>query len=82
MELDESGECTWSKICLNEYQNGVCIDGTLYCIAFLDDGSGKGTSGRGVLAFNLEQGKWMSDLTLRLPFSTSYPETSNLQLLE
>lgn len=89
-EIFDSETWNWTKVgnvpgpefCLNEYQNGVCIDGTLYCIAFLDDGSSKGISDRGVLAFNLEQEKWMSDLTLRLPFSTSYLETSNLQLLE
>lgn len=76
------GNIPGPELCLNEYQNGVCIDRKLHCIAFQEDDSGKGFSGKGVVAFSLDEGKWMSGLKFPLPFSTSSLVTSNMQLLE
>ena len=62
---------------LNEYQTGVCINGILYCIAFMEDGSGKG-----VLAYNVEEGKWLSDWKCPLPCPGNASSFSIAQLVE
>ena len=58
---------------LNEYQTGVCINGILYCISHLEDGSGKG-----VVAYNVGAGAWLSDWKCPLPA----PGNANSQLVE
>jgi len=67
---------------LNEYQTGVYIDGVLYCIAFMDDGSGKTVSGKGVLAYNVDEGEWISDWKCPLPSPSCRHTNSIAQLLE
>ena len=66
-----------SEFSLNEYQTGVCINGILYCIAFMEDGSGKG-----VLAYNVEEGKWLSDWNCPLPCPGNAGSFSIAQLVE
>ncbi|KAG0602505.1 hypothetical protein M758_10G018900 [Ceratodon purpureus] len=58
---------------LNEHQAGVCVDGILYLIAFLED-----DCRRGVLAFDVKKKKWL-DTSCPIPFSM-YSNT--LQLVE
>ncbi|KAG0558339.1 hypothetical protein KC19_10G020600 [Ceratodon purpureus] len=58
---------------LNEHQAGVCVDGILYLIAFLE-----GDCRRGVLAFDVKKKKWL-DTSCPIPFSM-YSNT--LQLVE
>ncbi|KAG0632508.1 hypothetical protein M758_1G332900 [Ceratodon purpureus] len=52
---------------LNEHQTGVCVNGILFCIAFLDAQD----SGRGLIAYKVDEGKWLPHLTCRLPNSTN-----------
>ncbi|KAG0559233.1 hypothetical protein KC19_10G089300 [Ceratodon purpureus] len=59
---------------LNEHQSGVCVNGVLHIIAFLD-GNGR----RGVAAFDVENGKWLEDMACAIPFATYSP---TLQLIE
>ena len=59
---------------LNDFQSGVCLNGVLYFIAFLE-----GACGRGVVAFDVEKRKWLDNMTCPIPFS-SYSNT--LQLVE
>ena len=66
-----------SEFSLNEYQTGVCINGILYCIAFMEDGSGKG-----VLAYNVQEGKWLSDWKCPLPCPGNGSSFSIAQLVE
>lgn len=59
---------------LNEHQTGVCVDGVLYFIAFLEaDGR------KGVVAFDLKKGKWLKDRSCSVPFSS---HSNALQLVE
>ena len=64
-QWEVAGDLPGPEFCLNEYQTGVYINGTLYCVAILGDGSGKG-----VLAYNVEDRKWVSDWTCPLPVLT------------
>ena len=82
MEAFDSSTSEWKETCdlpgpasgLNEHQAGVCLDGTLFFISFLE-----GDGGRGVVAFDVEKGEWLKDMTCPIPFS-SYSNT--LQLVE
>jgi hypothetical protein len=78
----KTGDIPGPEFCLNEYQTGVYIDGVLYCIAFMDDGSGKTVSGKGVLAYNVDEGKWISDWKCPLPSPSCRHTNSIAQLLE
>lgn len=77
---------TWDipcpKFCLNEYQTRACIKNILYCIAFLDDGSGKVIFGKGVLAYNVNEGKWKANWRCSLPSPTCHHTNSIAPLLE
>ena len=59
---------------LNEHQTGVCVDGVLYFVAFLEDDGQKG-----VAAFNVKKGEWLKNKNCSLPCS-SY--SNILQLVE
>jgi F-box interacting protein len=48
---------------LNEHQTGVYVNGVLYCIAFLEGED----AGKGVVAFSVEEGKWLTHLSCPLP---------------
>ena len=61
-QWEVTGDLPGVEFGLNEYQTGVCSNGTLYCIATLGDGLGKG-----VLAYNVEDRKWLSDWKSPLP---------------
>ena len=78
----KTGDIPGPEFCLNEYQTGVYIDGVLYCIAFMDDGSGKTVSGKGVLAYNVDKGEWISDWKCPLPSPSCRHTNSIAQLLE
>lgn len=41
---------------LNEYQVGVCVDGILYFVVFLE-----GDGCRGIVVFDVEKGEWLED---------------------
>lgn len=77
-----TGDIPGPEFCLNEYQTGVYINGVLYCIAFMDDGSGKTVSGKGVLAYNVDEGEWISDWKCPLPSPSCRHTNSIAQLLE
>ncbi|KAG0625148.1 hypothetical protein M758_2G031300 [Ceratodon purpureus] len=49
---------------LNEHQSGVCVDGVLYFIAFLEANGSKG-----VVAFDVEKGEWLAERSCCVPFS-------------
>jgi F-box interacting protein len=76
-EWEVTDDLPGPEFSLNEYQTGVCINGILYCIAFLEDGSGKG-----VLAYNVEEGKWLSDWKCPLPCPGHASSFSIAQLVE
>ncbi|KAG0618563.1 hypothetical protein M758_4G074000 [Ceratodon purpureus] len=59
---------------LNEYQTGVCVDGILHFIAFLE-----GDCGKGVVAFDVENMKWLDHRTSPIPF---FSDSDMLQLVE
>ena len=69
-EVFDSRTSTWTRtgdlpgpeFGLNEYQTGVCVNGKLYCVAFLEDGSSKG-----VVAYDVKEGKWLTDWKCPLP---------------
>ena len=61
-EWKVTGDIPGCEFGLNEYQTGVCVDGVLYCVAFLEDGSAKG-----LLAYDVQQGKWLSEWRIPLP---------------
>ncbi|KAG0624361.1 hypothetical protein M758_3G242700 [Ceratodon purpureus] len=73
-EVFDSRTSTWTtaqvlpgpQCCLNEYQVGVYRNGILYCIAFLEEKD----AGRGVLAFSVDEGKWLPHLACPLPNAT------------
>jgi hypothetical protein len=83
-EVFDSRTSTWTVsqefpgpfFALNEHQTGVYVDGILFCIAFLDTES---DSGKGLVAFNVDEGKWLPHLTCPLPNSTNL---SIVQLVE
>ena len=52
---------------LNEHQTGAYRNGILYCIAFLEGEDSK----LGVVAFNVEEGKWVPHLSCPLPCPTN-----------
>lgn len=80
-EVYDSNTNTWTKtgdlpgpeFGLNEYQTGVCVNGKLYCVAFLEDGSSKG-----VVAYDVEEGRWLTDWKCPLPCSGSPANSSSV----
>lgn len=72
-----TGDLPGVEFSLNEYQAGVCINGILYCIAFLEDGSGKG-----VLAYDVEEGRWLLDWICPLPDQGNANTLAIAQLVE
>ena len=72
-QWEVTGDMPGLEFGLNEYQTGVCINGILYCISHLEDGSGKG-----VVAYNVGAGAWLSDWRCPLPA----PGNANSQLVE
>ena len=52
---------------LNEHQTGAYKDGIVYCIAFLDE-----DRGRGLLAYNVKEGRWLSHLACPLPTTQNF----------
>ena len=71
------GDMPGLEFSLNEYQTGVCVNGILYCIAFLEDMSGKG-----VLAYDVDKGKWLLDWKCPLPGPENISSSSVSQLVE
>jgi F-box interacting protein len=61
---------------LNEYQTGVCVNGILYLIIFL---KGHKPCNRGVVAFDVKDGKWLENMACPIPFSSYW---NTLQLVE
>jgi hypothetical protein len=61
-QWEVTGDMPGVDFSLNEYQTGVFINRILYCIAFLEDGSGKG-----VVAYDMDKGKWLLDWKCPLP---------------
>lgn len=72
-----TGDIPGCEFGLNEYQTGVCVDGVLYCVAFLEDGSAKG-----LLAYDVQQGKWLSDWRISLPCPEHANSFSIAQVVE
>jgi F-box interacting protein len=70
-EVFDSHTSTWTIVqdfpgplfALNEHQTGVYLNGVLYCIAFLEGED----AGKGVVAFSVEEGKWLTHLSCPLP---------------
>lgn len=69
-----TGDLPGPGYALNDYQTGIYKDGNLFCIAFLDQDSGKG-----ILRYNLNKGIWLKNWTYPIPFSTN---STILQLVE
>lgn len=63
---EETEELPGPAFGLNEYQTGVCVNGILYFLAFLD-----GDGSRGVLAFDVIRNKWLPSMTYPIPHSDS-----------
>ncbi|KAG0603122.1 hypothetical protein M758_10G068400 [Ceratodon purpureus] len=59
---------------LSHHQAGVCVNGVLYVIAFLD-GNGR----QGMIAFDVENGKWLEEMACAIPFSLT---SAILELVE
>ena len=77
-QWEVTGDVPGVEFGLNEYQTGVYSNGTLYCIANLGDGLGKG-----VLAYNVEDRKWLSAWKSPLPSPTGDADAFfNAQLVE
>ena len=76
-QWEVKGDMPGLEFSLNEYQTGICINGILYCIAFLEDGSGKG-----VLAYDVDEGKWLWDWKCPLPGPDNTSSSSVAQLVE
>ena len=72
-QWEVTGDMPGLEFGLNEYQTGVCINGILYCISYLEDGSGKGA-----VAYDVAAGDWLSDWRCPLPA----PGNANSQLVE
>jgi len=72
-----TGDIPGCEFGLNEYQTGVCVDGVLYCVAFLEDGSAKGLQ-----AYDVQQGKWLSDWRISLPCPEHANSFSIAQVVE
>ncbi|KAG0559395.1 hypothetical protein KC19_10G101100 [Ceratodon purpureus] len=70
----EASDIPRPLIKFNKHQRGVCVNGVLHVIARLD-----GNGNNGVIAFDVENGKWLEDMACVIPFShNSY----RLQLVE
>jgi len=77
-QWEVTGDLPGVEFGLNEYQTGVYSNGTLYCIVNLGNGLGKG-----VLAYNVEDRKWVSDWKCPLPILTGDGDAFfNTQLVE
>ena len=68
-----TGDLPGPQFGLDEYQTGVCVDGKLYCVVFFEDGSSKG-----VVAYDLKEGKWLTDWKCPLPSSESLVNSSSV----
>ena len=75
-QWEVTGDMPGVDFSLNEYQTGVFINRILYCIAFLEDGSGKG-----VVAYDMDEGKWLSDWKCPLP-ALGNATSRSVQLVE
>lgn len=71
---EEAPDLPGPRFGLNEHQAGVCVDGVLYLVSFLE-----GDCGRGVVAFDVEKKTWVGNRTCPIPFST---HSNTLQLVE
>ena len=75
-QWEVTGDMPGVDFSLNEYQTGIFVNGILYCIAFLEDGSGKG-----VVAYDMDAGNWLLDWKCPLPALGNAISTS-VQLVE
>ena len=83
MEVFDSKTSTWEDapdlpgpaFGLNEHQAGVCLDGILYFIAFLEGDCRT----RGIVAYHVERREWLDNKTCPIPFSS---HSNTLQLIE
>ena len=69
-----TGDIPGCEFGLNEYQTGVCVDGVLYCVAFLEDGSAKGLQ-----AYDVQ---WLLDWRISLPCPEHANSFSIAQVVE
>ncbi|KAG0610957.1 hypothetical protein M758_7G103800 [Ceratodon purpureus] len=69
------GDVPGSGFSLNDYQSGVFQEGKIFCIGYVDDRQ----TYRGILGYDVEEGRWSRKWTHPLTFSSNY---SILQLLE
>ncbi|KAG0579100.1 hypothetical protein KC19_4G073000 [Ceratodon purpureus] len=74
LEWEEAPDLPGPAYGLNEYQTGVCVDGILHFITFLEDDCGKG-----VVAFDVENRKWLDNRTCPIPL---FSNSDILQLVE
>jgi F-box interacting protein len=80
VEVFDSNTSKWTEACelpgpvfgLNEHQAGVCVNGVLHFIAFLE-------GSKGVVAFDVENGTWLENMACAIPFSF---HSNTLQLVE
>lgn len=75
LEWETMSDIRGPEFGLNEHQVGVCVNGVLYFIMFLNGDDGQ----KGIVAFDIEKGEWLEDKTCSLPFSSF---CNTLQLLE
>ena len=70
-----TGDISGPLFALNEYQSGVYQNGKIFCIGFVEENE---NVGKGVLAYDVREGKWSSKWMHQLRFSMS---ASILQLV-
>jgi F-box interacting protein len=69
------GDLPEPAFALNEHQAGVFQDGKLFCIGFVEE---NGQVGKGIIAYDVEEGKWSS----KCMHSLSFMSSTTLQLVE
>jgi hypothetical protein len=72
-----TGDLLGPAYALNEYQSGVFQDGKLFCLGFVEE---NGEVSKGILGYDVEEGKWSSRWTHPLHFCTL--SSTILQLVE
>ena len=61
-QWEVTGDMPRMDFSLNKYQTGIFINRILYCIAWLKD-----RSGRGVVAYGMDEGKWLVNWKCPVP---------------
>ncbi|KAG0567102.1 hypothetical protein KC19_7G110100 [Ceratodon purpureus] len=73
---NRTGDLLGPPYALNEFQSGVYQDGKIFCIGFVEK---NGEVGKGIIAYDVQEGRWSSEWMHLLHFCTS---STNLQLVE